>query len=191
MLEQLNEYNDKFLARIETYEKECIRAFESKKLKYEDFKKAINEIKIEIEMLKANKEAQKVKQQSEQDKVNLNKLIFNGSILKFRRSDTKIYDGLLGQLLFFQIDFDSKILTGEQLNDLMNLTEFPLNQTWQLLYRATVDGFEAAKFHSKCDGKMGTLVVIRSTNGNIYGGFSEQDWSGIITFFKIFFNSLY
>ena len=97
----------------------------------------------------------------------------------------------MGQLLFFQIDFDSKILTGEQLNDLMNLTEFPLNQTWQLLYRATVDGFEAAKFHSKCDGKMGTLVVIRSTNGNIYGGFSEQDWSGIITFFKIFFNSLY
>ena len=44
MLEQFNEYNDKFLARIETYERKCIRAFESKKKKREEFKKAINEI---------------------------------------------------------------------------------------------------------------------------------------------------
>ena len=31
----------------------------------------------------------------------------------------------------------------------------------------------------KCDNKPNTLVIIKSTNGNVFGGYTEQSWSGI------------
>jgi hypothetical protein len=33
-------------------------------------------------------------------------------------------------------------------------------------------------FHSKCDDKPNTLIIIKSINGNIFGGYTEQSWSG-------------
>jgi len=33
-------------------------------------------------------------------------------------------------------------------------------QEWQLLYRASKDGFSAASFHTKCDGHSPTLTVV-------------------------------
>ena len=56
--------------------------------------------------------------------------------------------------------------------------EFQVYQKLSLLYRASKDGFEAASFHAKCDDKPNTLVVIKSENGNIFGGYTEQSWSG-------------
>lgn len=44
-------------------------------------------------------------------------------------------------------------------------------------YRASRDGFGAHCFHSRCDGIPNTLTIIKSTNGNIFGGFAEQEWS--------------
>ena len=32
--------------------------------------------------------------------------------------------------------------------------------------------------HIKILGKLNTLVVIKSENNNIFGGYTEQDWSG-------------
>ncbi|KAM7440204.1 hypothetical protein ABFA07_010517 [Porites harrisoni] len=49
-------------------------------------------------------------------------------------------------------------------------------QEWQLLYRASKDGFSAASFHTKCDGHSPTLTVVLGTNGNLCGGFSDQPW---------------
>jgi hypothetical protein len=49
--------------------------------------------------------------------------------------------------------------------------------SFQYIYRASQDGFEAAKFHSKCDNKPNTLVIIKSTNGNVFGGYTEQIWN--------------
>jgi len=40
------------------------------------------------------------------------------------------------------------------------------------LYRASRDGFEASKFHEKCDNKGATLTIIRNTIGRIFGGFT-------------------
>lgn len=49
---------------------------------------------------------------------------------------------------------------------------------WKLVYQATRDGFSAADFHSKCDKHQNTLVIVESTNGNVFGGYTEQNWSG-------------
>jgi hypothetical protein len=41
------------------------------------------------------------------------------------------------------------------------------NKTFSLLYRASRDGYTAAAFHSKCDGKSPLFIVIKSTSGYI------------------------
>ncbi len=38
-------------------------------------------------------------------------------------------------------------------------------------------GFEAFDFHTECDGVANSLIVIKSTSGNIFGGFASEKWS--------------
>ena len=78
-------------------------------------------------------------------------------------------------------DFEhSNILTTSEMKDnLINLIQFNNSNTWTLIYQATRDGFAASTFHSKCDNKPNTLSVIRSSNGNVFGGYTEESWSGI------------
>ena len=45
------------------------------------------------------------------------------------------------------------------------------------IYKASQDGFSDTHFHSKCDNKGGTITVIKSTNGNIFGGYCPLPWS--------------
>ena len=52
------------------------------------------------------------------------------------------------------------------------------NTNVKLLYQASKDGFDPSIFHSKCDGVSSTLIVIKSKNSNIFGGFTSADWSG-------------
>lgn len=48
---------------------------------------------------------------------------------------------------------------------------------WQLLYRASQDGWSAAGFHRCCDDKGSTVTLIRSAdNGSIFGGYLEAPW---------------
>ena len=70
----------------------------------------------------------------------------------------------------------STILTQEQGISLFNLIG---NQSIsKTLYRASRDGFLASSFHSKCDNKGATLTLIKSSNGNIFGGFTKANWNG-------------
>ena len=46
----------------------------------------------------------------------------------------------------------------------------------RLLYRGSRDGFTAATFHSKCDGKSNTVCVIEDSDGNVFGGFADRPW---------------
>ena len=50
--------------------------------------------------------------------------------------------------------------------------------TLNLLYKATVDSDKASAFHEKCDGADNTLVLIESTNGKRFGGFTSCSWEG-------------
>jgi len=60
---------------------------------------------------------------------------------------------------------------------LIELCGFPKDLKWDLKYRGTRDGFKASDFHAKCDGIANTLTVIKSQNGNVFGGFTEKAWN--------------
>ncbi|PRP81189.1 hypothetical protein PROFUN_02023 [Planoprotostelium fungivorum] len=47
----------------------------------------------------------------------------------------------------------------------------------QRLYKATQDGFESKSFHSYCDGKGPTVVVVRTHNDSLFGGYADASWS--------------
>ena len=46
----------------------------------------------------------------------------------------------------------------------------------RLLYRGSRDGFKAEDFHRLCDKKGETLVIIKSTNNYIFGGYTSINW---------------
>jgi hypothetical protein len=48
--------------------------------------------------------------------------------------------------------------------------------TLSLLYRGSRDGFGVSDFHAKCDNKGATLTIVKSTEGCIFGGYSDQSW---------------
>ena len=47
---------------------------------------------------------------------------------------------------------------------------------WKLIYRASEHGYSAESFHHYCDDKGPTLVVIKSSGGWIFGGYTTQSW---------------
>ena len=47
---------------------------------------------------------------------------------------------------------------------------------WKLLYRASEHGYTAESFHEYCDDKKPTLVVIKSSGGWIFGGYTTRSW---------------
>eukprot|EP01011_Urceolus_sp_BLP5_P005672 TRINITY_DN5602_c0_g1_i1.p1 TRINITY_DN5602_c0_g1~~TRINITY_DN5602_c0_g1_i1.p1 ORF type:complete len:169 (+),score=20.09 TRINITY_DN5602_c0_g1_i1:191-697(+) len=43
----------------------------------------------------------------------------------------------------------------------------------QLMYQASRDGFRSETFHRICDGRIHALVVVRSTTGWVFGGYTS------------------
>jgi len=46
-----------------------------------------------------------------------------------------------------------------------------------LLYQASKDDDSSGNFHSRCDSKGATVVIIQTTAGNMFGGFTDAAWS--------------
>jgi len=51
------------------------------------------------------------------------------------------------------------------------------NISFKLLYSGHKDGWMAADFHKKCDGKVNTLTIILSNQGKVFGGFLDKAWN--------------
>ena len=76
----------------------------------------------------------------------------------------------------FYRSFDSVILTGSTQGDqLKSLIGFD-QKLFSLLYRGTRDGKRSFDFHRKVDGVNKTLTIIKSSNGFIFGGYTETFW---------------
>ena len=71
---------------------------------------------------------------------------------------------------------ESVILTTEEHRSVLSGWLPQQDGKWQLLMRASQDGFQAQTFHSKCDNKGPTVTIVKSGN-NIFGGFTEISWS--------------
>ena len=44
------------------------------------------------------------------------------------------------------------------------------------LYQATVDGFSKEKFYDKSINKGATMIIVKTTTGRIFGGFTKTSW---------------
>ncbi len=69
-------------------------------------------------------------------------------------------------------------IVNQQYDD--KLREWIGDYKWKLLYRASEHGYSGESFHKYCDDKGPTLVVIKSSEGWIFGGYTTQSWSGSI-----------
>ena len=72
---------------------------------------------------------------------------------------------------------ESVILSEEQQQKLVTWLGDSPQSTCSLLYRASRDGWAASNFHARCDNKGPTVTVVLSGT-NIFGGFTEQSWTG-------------
>ncbi len=58
------------------------------------------------------------------------------------------------------------------------LREWCGDYKWKLLYSALEHEYTAESFHEYCDDKGPTLMIIKSSGGWIFGGYTTQSWSG-------------
>ena len=59
------------------------------------------------------------------------------------------------------------------------LREWCGDYKWRLLYRASEHGYTGESFHECCDHVKGpTLIVIKSSGGWLFGGYTTRSWSG-------------
>ena len=77
---------------------------------------------------------------------------------------------------------DSQILSSESSDFTKILGEWlPKTGNWTACWRATRDGSEGSTFHSRCDGKIPTLVivkVVKNSKNLIFGGYCTATWAG-------------
>jgi len=78
---------------------------------------------------------------------------------------------------------NSTFLTQEEsvsLKQILNFTNS--NTSFSLIYQASRDGFGLNDFHSKCDGILNTLMIIKTSDSYVFGGFTTKDWSQVSGF---------
>ena len=73
----------------------------------------------------------------------------------------------------------------EKLEDLLKKKDLN-GRKWSLLYHGSRDGFRAYDFHSRCDNKPNTLTIVKSTSGNIFGGFTTAEWKSPVTGSRVY-----
>lgn len=73
---------------------------------------------------------------------------------------------------------ESNILANSGLiKSLVDLCRFDINQSqFHLLYRSSRDGFGSFNFHSRCDDHPNTIMLVETTKGYIFGGFTHARW---------------
>ena len=79
--------------------------------------------------------------------------------------------GCFYQPMFMNI---SKIIDNEEYDKC--LQKWTRCHKWKLIYRASEHGYTASSFHQCCDNATPTLVIIKSHNDCIFGGFTTQTW---------------
>jgi hypothetical protein len=195
VIQQVNDMTTKLIEKIDEFEKDTIQFNNNNSKSLDAFNVIAKELesfhainteylkKYEVDdtlLSKLNEDATNLMNKVESEIESLKQFIFNGKKLKFIKNSEKSNKAILGELkLGKEANLNSFILPEiEKIKDLMALCEFSSSQEWNLIYRASQDGFEAHNFHSKCDDKPNTLIVIKSENGNVFGGYTEQSWSG-------------
>lgn len=191
IVKQIYDFNDEFIEKINLYEKECVEGLEANKEDKDEYLKLINELDLfrttwtnylkqfEISdktVQETNDLANKLLIKAENERSKLDTVIFSGNILKFERNHSRLSSSIMGSFTS-KFNIMSCILTHKQSKSLMKFCNFSDSQKWKLIYQGSVDGFSANSFHSKCDQKRNTLVIIKANNSSIFGGYTQEAWS--------------
>ena len=78
-------------------------------------------------------------------------------------------------------DLEDSVIVGNSRNYLRTLRTWlspvtrSANSAWKLCWHASVDGWAARTFHSRCDGKGPTVTIIR-VGKYIFGGYARLSW---------------
>ncbi len=194
-IQQINVFNEEMINEINQFEihqfQSCIQSYRSNEDNKIKSLKTVKELELfhskwsqylntsqikDQEISKACNDVTYLNDKAELEKLKIESS--SGRILKFINNPNKLEKSLLGSLEFVKFNsIKSSILSDRQITKLMKICKFESNQKWDLIYRATQDGFGAKNFHSKSDNKSNTLVIIKSTGGHVFGGYTEQDWS--------------
>ena len=78
--------------------------------------------------------------------------------------------------------FSSDILKSDIINSkeqikLLNQWINKKNNNFTLVYKGSRDGDSYINFHSICDNQGPTIMIIKSNNGEIFGGYTEKSWT--------------
>ena len=77
---------------------------------------------------------------------------------------------------------EDSVIVGNNRNYLRNLSNWlspvaqSVNSAWKRCWRASVDGWDTRKFHSRCDDKGPTVTIIRVQRKYIFGGYTSVSW---------------
>ncbi|EFC45726.1 predicted protein [Naegleria gruberi] len=74
---------------------------------------------------------------------------------------------------------DSTLLSQKQSERLATeiLNGIPTPNGLKLIFKASRDGFSAQAFHSKCDNKGSTVVIVKAKTGAVFGGYTSISWT--------------
>jgi len=85
-------------------------------------------------------------------------------------------DGVLEYLLWSSLD-ECIDLSFSEFSFINKERKGVSKQLGGLLYQATKDGSSSSNFHSRCDNRGTTVVIVETTAGNVFGGFTDQVWN--------------
>ena len=84
-------------------------------------------------------------------------------------------------LVVICLDLEHSVIVGNSINYLrivrswLSLVARSVNSAWKRCWHASMDGWAARTFHSRCDGKGPTVTIIR-VGKYIFGGYTSISW---------------
>jgi len=95
--------------------------------------------------------------------------------------NTKQKAALREEMDFYMIPFP----TQARVSDILSVEHAQQIEQWmggekkigQCLWKATEHGFGADQFHSRCDNKGSTVVIVQSSEGYVFGGYAHNPWN--------------
>ncbi len=188
LVRQVDLRRESLKIRIDALSEELIDQIEITRDVFIGFK--IGDITTELDLIKI--QIQKLNENCDQNifeelKLRLDYLQdkYKSSLVGYRRHIFKI-ENLSDQQLFGILDSEvvseglkgSKILDAVSVKGLSELCGLCEVEDWELVYRASVDGFGFSDFHSKCDGVARTLTIVKAfKSGYVFGGYTEKEWN--------------
>jgi len=58
--------------------------------------------------------------------------------------------------------------------------KFKSKKLGEILFQASKNNFEVSSFHNKCDGKGPTVVIVETSTGTKFGGYSDKSWKSTL-----------